>query len=127
MFHSEFFAQLIGIYLAISAIGELIHQKQFKQAIAELISSQIYIQLSGSLNLFLGLSILISHHTWVSTWPVAITIIGYLVVLRGSLRLLAPLLFVRCAKWLLEKKGTLLASWIKFVVGCYFIWAGFTQ
>lgn len=127
MFYSEFFAQLIGMYLAISAIGELIHQKRFKQAIHEVLSSQAYIQLSGSLNLFLGLFILIPHHMWVSTWPVVITVIGYLAVLRGCVRLLTPHLFIRLAKWLIDKKGIFLASWIEFVIGCYLIWAGFTQ
>lgn len=127
MLYSIFFAKLLGIYFVFASIGALIHGQQFKHIIHEILTSPLYIRLSGSLNLFLGLCIILPHPIWIAGWPVVITILGYLLFLRGAVRLLAPQLFIRLMKLFLIRKGILFASWVEFILGCYLVWAGFTQ
>lgn len=124
---SVFFAQLIGLYLLISSIGELIYQPRYRKLIHEAIASPMLIQVTGSMNLLFGLIILVLHHVWVAEWPIVITIIGWVLLIRGILRLFAPHVCIHFAKWLLENRGLLLTSWIEFIVGCYLVWVGFTQ
>src|SRR6266853_523173 len=37
-----------------------------------------------------GLAIVLTHNVWVANWPVLITIVGWLAMVTGAVRLLAP-------------------------------------
>ena len=124
---SIYFAQLIGLYLVIVNLVMLVHHQRFKKISHDFLMNPVFIAISGYFSILLGLLILIPHHLWVAKWPVIITIIGWIVLLQGLMRLFCPDVFVKYSKELLEKKGFLLLSWVWFLVGLYLVWAGFTQ
>lgn len=124
---SIFFAQLIGLYLVIVNLASLIHQERFKKIVYDFLATPALVAISGCFSLILGLVILVPHNLWVAKWPVIITIVGWIVLLQGIMRLFFPEIFIRFSKDLMEKKGFLLLSWVWFLVGIYLIWAGFTH
>lgn len=124
---SLFFAQLIGCYLVLLSLAMLIHHVMFKKIIQDFLMSPTLIVLTGSLTLISGLVILIPHNLWIAEWPVVVTIIGWIFLVKGAMRLFFPYSYVKFAKYLLDKKGFLLVSWIWFLIGIYLIWAGFTH
>ena len=124
---SVFLAQVIGIYLAITSLSILIQQNRFKKIVHDLLINPPLIALSGSLCLLFGILIIVPHNLWVAKWPVIITLIGWLSLFRGIFRLFFPEKFVNLSKKLMETKGSILISWVMFLISIYLIWAGFTQ
>ncbi len=124
---SVFLAQVIGFYLVITSLATLIRQSYFKKIVHDLLMIPPLIALSGTFCLIFGILIIVPHNLWVAKWPVIITLIGWIALLRGVFRLFFPEKFVKLSKKLMETKGFILISWVIFLIGIYLIWAGFTQ
>ena len=50
----------------------------------------LLIYLSGVLSLLAGLAIVIAHNRWSGGWPVIITVLGWLMVIGGVIRIVVP-------------------------------------
>jgi hypothetical protein len=90
MAQSIFLAKLIGPFFALVGLSVLVNAAAFRGIAAEFVNSPGLIFLSGILTLPAGLAILLTHNVWVANWPVLITIIGWLGVITGLLRTIAP-------------------------------------
>ena len=124
---SVFFAQVIGCYLFLMSLAMLVHQQRFKRIMHEFLGNSALVMVSGWLTLVLGLIIVVSHNVWVGEWPVVITIVGWIALLQGLMRIFFPDTFVKMMKDMIAKTGYLLMSWIWLLVGIYLIWAGFSS
>lgn len=124
---SMFFAQMIGFYLVIASLGTLIHHQRYRKISHEFLGNPALVAISENLSLIFGLMILVLHHVWVANWPVLITIIGWILVLRGVLAIFFPIRYMAYSKYLLERKGFLLVAWVSLLVGLYLLWLGFTR
>jgi hypothetical protein len=124
MANSCFFANLLGIYLTLFAISQFVYQKRFEQSLRESIASPAILQLMGSFYLLFGICLVLSHSVWVTSWPVAVTVVGYLILLKGCVVLLTPSVMIRIIEWLLKTQGTILISWFLLILGIYFLWIG---
>lgn len=124
---SLFLAQVIGIYLVVSNLSVLIHLNRSKKVLQDCLASSPLVALTGAISLMIGLLIVVSHDVWVSEWPVVITLIGWITVLHGAMRLFFPQVFVKVCKELISNQGFLLLSWLWLLIGFYLMWAGFNQ
>src|SRR5262245_37095627 len=87
---SKMIAGLIGATLIAIAAGMLLNLGSFP-ALAEQISRDPgLIFLSGILLFVAGLAILRAHSIWAGGWPVLVTVLGWLAILGGLLRMLFP-------------------------------------
>lgn len=86
MDYSILYAKLIGFYCLIVGIGMLVNTKSFKAAFIQFSQNKALIIYMGIISLLFGLLIVLTHNIW-SGWPMIITIIGYLSVLKGIARL----------------------------------------
>lgn len=87
---SQFIAGLIGpVFCAIAAFM-VIRRDAFADFARAAVSDRPLIFLAGVLLLVTGLAIVQTHNLWVSDWRVAITILGWLGVLGGLVRMFAP-------------------------------------
>jgi hypothetical protein len=68
----------------------LLNQDAYAAMIAEFVHSNALIFISGVLSLPAGLAILNVHRTWTPDWRVIITILGWLAVIGGVIRLVLP-------------------------------------
>jgi hypothetical protein len=105
----------------------LVHQQRFKKTMSDLLGNMMMITLSGAFMLVLGLLIVVDHNIWLSDWPVLITIIGWILLLQGLMRLFVPDAFIKMAKDMQGKVVYTLLCWIRLFIGIYLIWAGFSQ
>lgn len=87
---SLFLAKLLGLYFLIVAIELLVRKHEFDGAIKDFASSKGLILFSGSLSLLIGLAIVIGHPVYQWNWRGLITFIGYLLILRGVIRITFP-------------------------------------
>ena len=116
---ARFIARLIGpLYLAIG-VGILLNGSFYSGLVAEAVKSPTLIYFSGLLALVPGLAIINVHDSW-RGWPVIVTIIGWLLVIGGVIRLVLPATTASIAGDLYSKPATLLiVSIIVIVVGAF--------
>lgn len=80
----------------------------------------------GFINLVFGSLIIISHNIWVSDWRVMITIIGWLLFIRGIVWLAIPSVMVR---WVGKMTGSFkpfyIATIVGFIIGIILCYYGF--
>ena len=87
MMLSIFLAKLLGIYLLIVAVELIFRRKELEAAVKDFASSKGLLAVSGSLSLLFGLAIVIAHPIYTMDWQGLITLIGYLAILRGIMRI----------------------------------------
>ena len=85
---SIFLARLLGPLLLLPGIGLLINQRAFRTMAGEVIGSVTLVYLFGLMDFAAGLAILLVHNVWVPDWRVIITILGWLLLIRGIVRVL---------------------------------------
>jgi uncharacterized membrane protein HdeD (DUF308 family) len=87
---SIFLAKLLGVYFLIIALEILVRKHELEKAVKNFASSKGLIVFSGSLSLLLGLAIVIGHPIFDADFQGLITLIGFLLILRGIWRITFP-------------------------------------
>ena len=87
---SIFLAKLIGPLLAAIGLGMLLNQGVYQAVAVEALRSVALIYLSGLLVLVGGLAIVMVHNVWTADWRIIITILGWLGVISGFVRIVFP-------------------------------------
>ena len=87
---SRFLARLIGPFFAVCGIALIFNVDAFRAIGAEIVKSPGLVYLAGLLALATGLAIVNTHNQWTADWRVVITLLGWLCVVGGVLRLVFP-------------------------------------
>ena len=121
---SIFLARLLGPLLLLPGIGLLINQRAFRTMASEVIGSITLVYLFGLMDFAAGLAILLVHNVWVADWRVIITLLGWLLLIRGVARVLIPETLMGYAKTIMRGQNVYLISGIVLsllgLVLCYF-------
>lgn len=87
---SELIAGYAGPLLIVLAAAMLMNRSVFVGVIRDLSRSHGIIVLAGVLALLAGLAIVRAHNVWAADWRVAVTLLGWLAVAGGVVRILWP-------------------------------------
>jgi hypothetical protein len=87
---SIFLAKLLGPILLIAGIALLVNRKELDAIAQELLRSRLLFFLLGLIDLSIGLAIVLTHNVWIADWRVVITLLGWLLIARGAVRVLIP-------------------------------------
>jgi uncharacterized protein YjeT (DUF2065 family) len=87
---STFIARLLGPVLVIIGLGLLVEGETFRAMAGEFLRSPALVYFSGLATLAVGLAILNVHHQWTRDWRTIVTVFGWLSVIGGIFRILAP-------------------------------------
>jgi hypothetical protein len=87
---SIFLARLLGPVLVVAGIAMLVNRKQLDAIVQEVLRSPLLLLLLGIIDFAVGLAIVLTHNLWVADWRVIITLLGWLLMVRGAVRLLIP-------------------------------------
>jgi hypothetical protein len=90
MQRSIFLAKLIGPLLAAIGVALIFNADIFRAMAQEFLKSYALIYLAGLLALAAGLAIVNTHNEWTADWRVVITLIGWLAVIGGIIRIVLP-------------------------------------
>jgi hypothetical protein len=86
-----FLGKLIGIYCIIAALALMAQKQRTVEAVNELIRSPallLFVEVSA---LIAGLAMIIGHNVWSGgVFPVVITLLGWLIAIRGGVLLALP-------------------------------------
>jgi uncharacterized membrane protein YhaH (DUF805 family) len=88
MTNSKRIAGLLGPTLIAIAITEAMNLRVFETFIGPALAPFVY--LNGTLLFVAGLAIVRAHNRWNGGWPVLVTLMGWLAMLGGLIRMIAP-------------------------------------
>jgi len=90
MLPAVFIARIIGPVFVVIALSILLNEQIYAAIVIEAVHSPTLIYFSGLLSLPIGIVTLNVHRTWTADWRVAITILGWLFLIGGIVRILLP-------------------------------------
>lgn len=88
---SKTIAALLGPTLVATALMMLLNLGAMSGVIDELSKSPMLIVLAGYAAFVPGLAIVYFHNRWTGGWPILITLVGWLSVIVGLIRIVFPL------------------------------------
>ena len=121
-------ARLLGPVLLVMGIGMLLDPRGYRAMAEEFLASRALIYISGLIALVTGLVIINFHNRWAFGWPVIITIVGWLSLIGGVVRLLAPDRVKRIGAAFLDKPETMrIAGIVVVALGAILSIAGYVR
>jgi hypothetical protein len=85
-------ARLIGPLFSVLGLGLLLNSTFYAAAVGEGAHSPVLIAIAGMASLVAGLAILNAHRAWTYDWRVLVTVIGWVFIVAGLIRLILPTL-----------------------------------
>jgi len=123
-------AKMIGPVFLVVAVGALISPTHyFSSMISQFFDNAALLYLSGTLAFVVGMAIILHHNLWVADWRVAITLIGWLSLIKGATLIVCPKLGARLSDRFAEsgpavKTATATAILI-LILGAWLAFQGF--
>ena len=120
---SIFLARLLGPILLIFGVSLFANGRAYRAMRRELVDSALLVGLCGFVDFAAGLAIVLTHNVWVASWRVLITLIGWLLLIRGAVRILVPDVRRYAAKYIGDRRLYTLSSAVLVILGlvlCYF-------
>jgi len=118
---SKYIARLMGPVLLIIGIGMalgLLMETDYSSLMKEFIGNRAVIFLTGILALLAGVAIVNAHNVWEPDWRLIVTILGWLLVLRGIMLLVFPEAVQRIGDHIVASgTGVMAGAAVTFVLG----------
>lgn len=124
---SSFFAQVIGFYIILMCLSMLLQPERFKKIMTTVLGHPASLFICSATNIIFALVILTPHNVWVASWPLLITLIGWLALVKGIGCLFFPEKYVKIAVSLMKKPTFQIWTWIWLLIGLYLVWMGLYQ
>ena len=90
MQRSIYLAKLIGPVFVVIGLGMLLNGPVYLAMAAQFLHSHALIYLSGLLTIVAGLALVLAHNVWAGDWRLIITMLGWVGVIGGTVRVLVP-------------------------------------
>jgi hypothetical protein len=87
---SKFLCKVIGLYEIIISVAMLVNMKQFTTDIQGMMNNGPLIIYIGCVTVIMGILLVVSHNIWQWTWRVLVTIVSWIVLIKGASILLFP-------------------------------------
>jgi len=127
MVTSLFLAQLLGVYMLIVGVVILFRRETLMKAVSKMVSNISVVYIIALLELAAGLALVIGHNVWVMSWPVIITIVGWLMVVESTLYLVMPRrLLSKLLQRFNKENFYVLCGLILLIAGAYLTAVGFS-
>lgn len=120
MNNSLLLARLIGPFLLLVGIGWLLNVKNFHRIIEDFSNNSALVYITGLIAFIAGLAVVSTHNIWVTDWPIAITIIGWMMLIKGGCLVILPEISFKVARVLLKNVKLIIVPWmIMIAVGAF--------
>lgn len=121
-----FIARLVGPLFVVLGIGVLLNQKLYADMIGQAVLVPVLIYLSGLLALAAGIAMLNAYHAWTADWRVVITILGWVMVIAGIIRIVLPTLTAAMAVTIYSGPSAMaIAGTVVLVLGGFLSFEGY--
>lgn len=121
---SFFLARVLGSYLVVMALAIMVNKERYRMAYKELKRDTMEIHLKGLVSFVLGLLVVSIHNIWIS-WPILITLIGWGMLIKGAVTLIAPNLLLKFSKDMGVSETLLMYGFAGLIIGAFLLYVGF--
>lgn len=122
---TRMFARVLGPFLVIVDITAAVRAPDTQAVLSEFEASSLWSWVAGAFVLIFGLIVVAGHQYWRGAAPIIISVLGWLIVLRGLLLLAFPKVFVSVAKGMIGAQGWWVTLCVVFaLVGLYLTYVG---
>ena len=122
---TRMFARVLGPFLVIVDLVAVVRSPDTQAVLSEFESNSLWSWVAGAFVLLFGLIVVAGHQHWRGTAPIIISVLGWLVTLRGLLLLAFPKVFVSVAHSVVGAQAWWVTLCIAFsLVGLYLTYVG---
>ena len=126
MDRSLLLARLIGPLFVLVGVGVLLNRRHYATMMERFVKNAELYYFSGVLAFLVGEAIVLYHNLWVWDWRVVLTVIGWLSLLKGAVRIVFPAAGLKAASSFIASRWYLNAGAILIVVfGAWLSYQGF--
>jgi len=123
---SKFLSKVIGIYLIFISISMFINIHQFSSLVSSMINNMPLMLALGCITLILGILMVVSHNVWQWNWRVIVTIVSWLILLKGASIVLYPQLIDKLSMAFVQNTNfAYIAAILDLILGLFLIYFGF--
>lgn len=124
---SYLLARILGIAIIVIYSGVLINKDKYLTFWKTLSEQPVTFFITGFLALVLGLILTQIHNVWTFDWRVLITLLGWLMLISGVLRIVFPQVVLNFANKLMGKgeKTVTVAASIMLLLGVFLTYVGY--
>jgi hypothetical protein len=83
-------ARLIGPFIVVIGIAVVFNMKVFRKVIDDFFKNAGLLYLSGLFSFAAGLTVVLFHNIWTADWRVIITVLGWIMLLKGICLIVFP-------------------------------------
>lgn len=117
-----FLALIIGWYLVIVSLFMLFQYEHARSVIADVLAHRGLFFIVAIITIIIGLILVVSHNYWVMGWPTIITVISWLILISGLLRLFLPDVAIKMANTVISNPMNFrIMAVINLIIGVFLI------
>jgi hypothetical protein len=116
---------MISVVYVSAALGAMFSVDHYRRLPDDLLSNAGLTYCTGFITVVMGFLIVHYHNTWTKTWPVLITMIGWLALLKGVAIIVAPQVVHRVSTAILADWGATVFPYVAAGFGLLFGYVGF--
>jgi len=122
---TRMFARVLGPFLVIVDITAAVRAPDTQAVLSEFEASPLWSWVAGAFVLICGLIVVAGHQYWRGAAPIIVSVLGWLITLRGLLLLAFPKVFVSVANSMIGAQAWWVPLCIAFaLVGLYLTYVG---
>ncbi|OBF54234.1 hypothetical protein A5756_14655 [Mycobacterium sp. 852002-53434_SCH5985345] len=122
---TRFFSRVLGPFLVIVDVTAVARASDMQSLLSQFEANSMWTFVTGAFILLLGLTIVAAHQNWRGAAAAIVSLLGWLIVLRGLLLVAFPKFFASLANDMIGAQAWWIAACVVFaVVGVYLTYVG---
>lgn len=122
---TRFFSRVLGPFLVVVDVTAVARASDMQSLLSQFEANSMWTFVSGAFILLFGLSIVAAHRSWRGAAAVIVSLLGWLIVLRGVLLLAFPKFFASLANDMIGAQAWWITLCVIFAfVGLYLTYVG---
>jgi hypothetical protein len=122
---TRLFARALGPFLIIADATAVARASDMQALLSQFEANSLWTWVTGAFILLFGLFVVAAHPYWRGAAAITVSLLGWLITLRGLLLFAFPQAFVAAANGMIGRQGWWVAACVIFaLVGVYLTYAG---
>ncbi|MGF2944806.1 hypothetical protein [Mycobacterium sp. Lab-001] len=122
---TRMFARVLGLFLVIVDVTAVARASEMQTLLAQFEANSLWTWVTGAFVLLFGLIVVAGHQYWHGAAAITVSLLGWLITLRGLLLLSFPKAFVSLANSMVGAQGLWVSLCVAFaLVGLYLAYVG---
>ncbi|OBG95411.1 hypothetical protein A5697_24425 [Mycobacterium sp. E3251] len=122
---TRFFSRVLGPFLVIVDVTAVARVSDMQSLLSQFEANSMWTFVTGAFILLLGLTIVAAHQSWRGAAAIIVSLLGWLIVLRGLLLVAFPKFFASLANDMIGAQAWWITACVVFaLVGVYLTYVG---